>query len=84
MIVKLNTIFHLLLPLYSFKSQFSNFTGQYAFTLQLNGDFPEHDCYVSENDTTNGMCATIYDDAGVECEGKILLLFLENFIIEFF
>jgi hypothetical protein len=64
MIVKLNTIFHLLLPLYSFKSQFSNFTGQYAFTLQLNGDF-------------------IYDDAGVECEGKVLLLFLENFIIEF-
>jgi hypothetical protein len=41
MIVKLNTIFHLLLPLDSFKSQFSNFTGQYAFTLQLNGDFPE-------------------------------------------
>jgi hypothetical protein len=31
-----------------------------------------YDCYVSENDTTNGMCATIYDDAGVECEGKIL------------
>jgi hypothetical protein len=25
------------------KSQFSNFTGQYAFTLQLNGDFPEHE-----------------------------------------
>ena len=43
-----------------------------------------YDCYVSENDTTNGMCATIYDDAGVECEGKILLLFLENFIVEFF
>jgi hypothetical protein len=28
------------------------------------------------------MCATIYDDAGVECDGKVLLLFLENFIVE--
>jgi hypothetical protein len=81
------------------KPQFCNFTLQYSFNFQLKGSFPEHekihdsfchgnetdayDCYVSENDTTNGMCATIYDDAGVECEGKVLLLFQKTLLSSF-
>jgi hypothetical protein len=37
-----------------------------------------HDCHVNKNDTTYGMCGTM-DDAGVECEGKVLLLFQKSF-----
>jgi hypothetical protein len=58
----------------------SSFVGANAYGVYCHGNETDaYDCYVSENDTTNGMCATIYDDAGVECEGKILLLFLGQY-----
>ena len=39
-----------------------------------------HDCHVNKNDTTYGMCGTM-DDAGVECEGKVLLLFQKSLLL---